>query len=205
MSFKEYVSVYKSVWGIIMASAVMGPFAMDAFTDLAPPWPQQLMGGIGTLTCVLTIVIGYLISSWIGLFKDKVSGQQRVSIQKTASFVCSLFLILSSISLLSYVNFYSLYVISFEQTVKEKPTVIRRVIGTQRLSNVDPELRDKEAIMYAPGFDVSDVWTAGSLRTTRLQLLTSFLGIFFFIALAVTVFATYMEFRKLSDSKSNTS
>ena len=84
----------------------------------------------------------------------------------------------------TYISAYSLYVVTDVKVEGEREVQIRRVIGA--------ELRDpknagqlEQALLLDNQFEEDRVWTRQSLTRTRLLVLFSYAGMFFFLALGL--------------------
>ena len=146
---------------------------------LEPPWPEGRAAIVGVVFCVVALIIGHAIFSKRG---RTAPDRARLALLSQWAGCASL---LASLALCAtYISAYSLYVVTDVKVEGEREVQIRRVIGA--------ELRDpknagqlEQALLLDNQFEEDRVWTRQSLTRTRLLVLFSYAGMFFFLALGL--------------------
>jgi hypothetical protein len=164
MTFRQYISSFKSIWGILSGLA-LALSAILKFTPLVPPWPDEAgvsASALAVVSCVVGVTIGYFLP-FSSNEKRKIFG--------------IVLLLLSMCLLLSYLYSMSLRIVSFTQQVGGSEVVRRVVVGTVVLDNANAKKPPKELIeLY--GIDPSASWTLRSVSNSRICLLSSYMGFY---------------------------
>lgn len=171
MDFSAYLKRVASNWKLLAAAAL--PATLSWVLSLAPPWPDPSGNSAYAFAVVLSIV-GILIPAALHQIRNRT----------WPILVCAL---LSLCLIVSYAACWSLWIGKATQMNGGTPVETRFVKGGQ-LAVPLKDTTEKD-VLRDNGYRVEDVYTPGSLTKTRLLLLFSFAGVFFFITIA-TAFAT---------------
>lgn len=175
MSLDDFLKSFKSTWGAVTAAAAAGPLLMWT-KELQPPWPEGV-SPIASLFCAIAILVGYALSRLLTTPHTDRRAEHRLLL---AGSTC---LLLGLVSAAIYLWAYSSRVVSETMIVRGGEATVRFVIGTELLPNLvhseAPDIERLRDYLYEPAL----IWTAASLRTSRLILLASFLVTFFLLTL----------------------
>jgi hypothetical protein len=163
VTFLDFLSAFKSFWGAAATAAAAGPIMMWA-TKLDPPWPPDDVGKIATIFCAVALILAFVMAT---------------RLKERAMFVAAITSLVLGLGLvIVYLSLYSLYVEkdSIEYRVgAASPTVttFRLVVGTEQLHEVRERLSNLE-LLQNHQFEPETIWTATSLRNTRISLFVSY-------------------------------
>jgi len=183
MSLGDFLKAFKSIWGGLAAAAAAGPLLVWG-GGLQPPWPDSA-AGITSVFCAVSILVGYALSRLLTTPRNDSRAVRRLIL---VGVVC----LLSGLAgAATYLWAYSSRVVSETVVVKGSETTARFVIGTELLPGLPntkvPDIERLRDHRYEP----AAVWTAASLRASRLLLLASFLATFFLLTLGSSLLAQF--------------
>ena len=182
--FKEVVSDFRGVTGLIAKGAIAAPLA-DYVIKLGPPWP----GAAPIMTALLELLV------LIGAFEFWYATSRKKQRRRMLIFIAS-----------SLAFFFLYFFLTSQYTFKHPVSGDMMVLGY----DLHP---DAEAAMQ-PGDDVGDllegaeyrpeeVWTSQSLAFSRLGLLVSWFGLFASIAGFIAVFVMIQRRIQIQPPRAN--
>lgn len=171
MDFAEYLKAIAGNWKLLLAAAL--PATVSWIISLAPPWPDAA-GNVSYAFAVVMSVVGILIP-W---------ALHRLRNRAWPVVACAL---LSLCLIMTYAACWSLWIGQASQRNGDALVEFRFVKGDQL--TVPLKGTTERDVLRDNGYRVEDVYTPSSLLKTRLALLFSFAGTFFFITIAFA-FAT---------------
>jgi hypothetical protein len=170
MNFRSFVDSFRSVWGALSALALALAMTLNS-TALVPPWPDE-SGTSATATaamgCVLGVTLGYYLP---------------VASKRWRRVLGVLGVCLALALLIAYIYLLGIRTVSVPQTVEGHSVLRRVVVGTAVRDPADFEKTPAELVLLY-GFG-GEAWTPRSLANARICLLTSYVGFFVTLTLAL--------------------
>ena len=163
MTFRGYLSSFKSTWGALsgVALALAG---ILKFSALVPPWPDEAgisASALAVVSCVVGVTIGYFLP---------FSTKDR---RKMFGIVLVLF---ATCLILFYMYSVSLRIVSFSQPVGDSEVVRRVVVGTE-VRNKEDAKKTADELIQLYGANAS-AWTLQSVTNSRICLLASYMSFY---------------------------
>jgi hypothetical protein len=183
MTFGAFLRSFKSLWGLGAAAAAVGPLTLVA-SDLEPPWPAGA-GTLATLFCVVAILLAFALRrrmlSSASLLRGRAARGSATGGDRRLALLGAALLILGLAASLGYLWAYSTFVVTETRINGAREQSLRFVVGGELRSDVADVGKSKHDLLLDYASDPEAVWTAESLRSARLFLLTAFLLTFFLL------------------------
>lgn len=176
VDFSTFAKWLQENWKL--AIAAVAPASLCKLAGFAPPWPDA--GGLaGCAVAVLASLIGVVIG--FALSGTKLNTRYALLIAAAGAAGC----------LGVYFAFWSLFVDSFAQASGSNHDLVRTVFVKGGAFKVATDHMDEKQVLQLFGYRMDEVYTPASLLLSRLGLLASFAGTFFFLTVSLG-FAPFM-------------
>jgi preprotein translocase subunit SecG len=194
MTAKRFFDFVLSLWGGACAVAVGGPVALW-LPSIEPPWPEGSAAIVAVVFSVTALILGYASSSPL-----QNSAIERERLARRGLRIGCGSLLGSLLLCVLYLYSYSLYVVYDVKIEGGREIQIRRVVGTELLDKRNASAQPIE-LLKENSFEEDKVWTRLSLTRARMLVLFSYVGMFFFLSLGLSI----LSMRFLMNTSKDTS
>lgn len=182
--FLRFLRDYRVIWYLIGFGAA--PYLLDLIFAVGPPWPQAT--GVAAFTSLATwLVLFYSYSIWDDL---KKAGLRQLVKVFTSIAGCSLviFIILKAFLCMDAPDFRHQEAVGWVL----QPNVVKLLRHYEQAGQPSPTIQDLfEGAEYRP----ERIWTEGTVNTSRVALLLSWLLLFGSVSTLISVFVLIQHFK----------